>query len=85
MYSVHDVETAKRIAERVNKHLAEGGRLPHQNLVDRVEVRAHSWGVRPTYLGSPETWGIWPRWAYADRPDLGAQFGGPFYPIRDLP
>jgi hypothetical protein len=46
----------------------------------RYEVRAHSWHED----SSPRTWGVWPVWEYNDRPDLGANFGGPFMDLSTL-
>lgn len=48
-------------------------------IVTKWEVRAYSWNI----ANNPETYGVWPVWAYADRPDLGAQFGGPFRRITE--
>ena len=44
------------------------------------EVRPFSFRHMPNYGPTriPESWGLWPRWSYEDRPDLGSQFGGPF-------
>jgi hypothetical protein len=47
----------------------------HDKRVVRFEVRPHAW-QEGTNL--PTRWGVWPVWEYADRPDLGPQFGGPF-------
>lgn len=82
MYSVASFDDAKRLADRVNEHLAAGGSLPHQHVVESVEVRPYSmmWDSN-----IPTSWGIWPRWSYADHADLGVKFGGPFYIIGDLP
>lgn len=70
--------TTKIEAERIVK-LAPTG-LHWSKRIERNEVRAHSWHED----GSPRTWGIWPIWAYSDRPDLGAQFGGPFVPLDSI-
>ena len=55
----------------------EHGRVPHD-----FEVRRHQ---VPSAQGFGETtWGVWPVWAYADRPDLGPVFGGPFVDLRTI-
>lgn len=74
-------EAADSLCARANE-----GRVgyPPERGVDarivRYEVRAHSWDK----AGAPLTWGVWPVWEYVDRPDLGANFGGPFMALSSL-
>lgn len=71
------LENAQRIAA-----IGQTGRMfidGKDVIVSRWEARAHSWSQH----GEPLTYGVWPVWAYADRPDLGAQFGGPFRRITE--
>jgi hypothetical protein len=80
---------AEKLAERANHMIKDGWRpsnLERDRVIDRVEVRGFSWNPNHHSTLSPsiKTWGLNPRWAYADRPDLGVDFGGPFIPLRDV-
>jgi len=83
-------ESAQRACNSLNAALAEGktprpSNIEHDRVIDRFEVRPFSFR-HSTLTGTtncPDSWGIWPRWSYGDRPDLGTNFGGPFMPANE--
>ena len=54
---------------------------------DIVGYEPRGYDFHPSHtMGNDATvtsWGIWPRWGYADRKDLPSHFGGPYVPIGD--
>jgi hypothetical protein len=77
-------ENAERLAAlALSRHVSSGWRPPnltHGCVPHDFAVRQHA------HLsgGHEPTWGVWPAWAYADRPDLGPVFGGPFVDLRTI-
>lgn len=82
-------ERATKLAENANQLIKAGWKpsnLDYGRVISRVDVQAHSWNPNHSSISLPSirTWGLNPRWAYADRPDLGDQFGGPFIPLQEV-
>lgn len=82
-------DRAEKLCDHANELIESGWRpsnLERGRNITRVEVRAYSWNPNhhSTLMPSIETWGLNPRWAYDDRPDLGDQFGGPFIPLMEV-
>lgn len=82
-------ERATKLAEKANQLLLTSWRpsnLERGRNISRVDVQGHSWNPNHSSIGLPsiKTWGLNPRWAYDDRPDLGDQFGGPFIPLQEV-
>lgn len=75
------LERAMRLTKLANDTMPHPSNLESNRIVTRFETRAHAWD---DVTGNPVSWGVWPRWRYADRPDLGSSFGGPFVPLADL-
>ena len=82
--------SAQRACDRLNAMLAEEkaprpSNIEPDRIIDRFEVRPFSFRHSPLTgtTNCPDSWGIWPRWSYADRPDLGPDFGGPFMPANE--
>lgn len=80
MYGTTRDEAEQLAALAREQRIGAASSLGSDRSISDYEVRAHSWHSD----GSPRTWGVWPRWAYVDRPDLGAQFGGPFLDLAML-
>ncbi|WLJ71171.1 hypothetical protein [Sphingomonas phage Carli] len=57
--------------------------LGHGRNILWYEVRAFSYADGGTM--APRSWGVWPRWNYADRTDIAEPFGGPFVPVVEAP
>lgn len=85
-YAITTLEEAQQLAERAAETGLRPSNLEHGRVVDRFEVRPFSFRHIPGWgtTNTPDSWGVWPRWSYADSPDLGTDFGGPFVPVKDL-
>lgn len=75
-----DKATAERLAAIANQNAPCPLAVGSERTVTRFEVRGWAWDRE----GRAIKWGVWPVWAYDDRPDLGAQFGGPFVQLRSI-
>lgn len=60
--------------------------LECDRVIDRIEVRPHSWHPHHhmSLNPAPRTWGLVPHWAYYDRPDLDTTFSGPFIRLQEI-
>lgn len=75
-----DKATAERLAAIANQNVPCPLAAGSERTVTHYEVRGHAYDRE----GRAIRWGIWPVWAYNDRPDLGAQFGGPFVQLSSI-
>lgn len=75
---------AQAVVACLNEGIAKGFVPRQSNMdqgrqIDRYEVRPFGYRFRPIKNDHiPDGWGVYPRWSYKDRPELGKDFGGPF-------